>query len=369
MGRERSGTIELWRFVFSFLIVITHAKQLGVSEEGYWFPSAAIGVEFFFLVTGYLMAQSVHRMLPLRGAESLGMDTVRFLWKKIKRMCPNYYIAWAIGFAVYLIANQMLNISAVFKTFCNCIFELTFMTLSGLIYMRINGAVWYISAMLIAIALIYPLLRRHYDFFQHVVAPIAAILILGYLMKTFGHLRTGPEWHWITYKGNLRAIAEICLGISMYPLGERLRAMSLTTLGKIAVTAIESAGYLATIVCCTWPKATKYDFLIVMLLAVSISLSFSGQGIHSALLQNPAVLRLGEFSFSLYLSHVYYAKNLGLLLPGAYEQLLVPYLLLSFCTALFVMYSSNFVRAKTPAIKEKLVSLLIVCKTSNQEDS
>lgn len=47
---RRNGMIDFMRFVFACGIVLGHANSIVVVMPGGW-----IGVEFFFLVTGYLM--------------------------------------------------------------------------------------------------------------------------------------------------------------------------------------------------------------------------------------------------------------------------------------------------------------------------
>lgn len=332
--------------------------ELGASDN-YIFPSGAICVEFFFLVSGYLMAQSVFKMPPLRPG-SLGRDTLAFMRKKIRALCPNYYIAWFIGFIVYITANNLLNFTDIMKTFFRCIYELTFLTLSGLIYIRINGAVWYISAMLLMMFLIYPLLRKYYEFFTNVLAPLIAIFLLGYMMKTFGHLRTGTQWLNFTYKGNLRAMAELCIGISLYPVSQKLKRLSLTGIPRIFLSFAEAFGYFALLYCSSLPKATKWDFLFLLFLAISVLISFSEQSYFFKLLNNRFSIWCGTFSLSLYLSHMFYARQLPLLFPSrTYEKLLVPYWILALLTALFVMYASLFLKKSSVPICQWLKSLFL----------
>lgn len=355
---RKNGTIEFFRFIYSIVIVFCHAVVLGSSEK-YIFSSGAICVEFFFLVSGYLMAQSVEKMPPLK-PHSLGKDTLAFMQKKIKALCPNYYIAWIIGFIFYIISNNLLNFTDILKTFLQCIWELLFVTLSGLVYMRINGAVWYISSMLLVMFLIYPFLRKYYEFFTRAAAPLIAVFLLGYMLKTFGHLRSGTQWLSLTYKGNLRALAELCIGISLFPISRKLQNLSLTAFARILLSLAEAFGYIALLFCSALPKATKYDFLCLFFLSLSVLISFSEQSYFFRILNHQFSFRCGTFSFSLYLSHVFYAKHLPLLLPDwNYDKLFVLYWILAVSTGIFVMYSSQFLKRNSSIIFQSLRSLLL----------
>ena len=53
MGKRHNGIISFWKFIFSLLIVALH---LGIKHPNvlYRFKGGSIGVEFFFIVSGYL---------------------------------------------------------------------------------------------------------------------------------------------------------------------------------------------------------------------------------------------------------------------------------------------------------------------------
>ena len=354
----RNGTIEFWRIIFALMIVFCHGKSL--SGGKLWFPSGAIGVEFFFLVSGFLMAKSVDRMPPLAG-NTLGRDTLRFMGKKIKALCPNYFVAWFIAFVFYSVATGKTALIQLASTFVKSIYELLFLTLSGLMHMRVNGAVWYLHSMLLAMFILYPLLRKHTEFFIHVIAPLTAILLLGYMMKEYGNLRSPTDWVKWTYKGNIRAVAELCLGISLYPLAQKLKTLSLTKFSRALIAVVEHGGYVGLLICSAMPKATSYDFLFLLFAALSVMLSFSGQSLTLPLYQNKVSIWLGEFSLSLYLSHVFYAKYLEKLLPDwSTKRLVVLYFAAAFATALFVMYVSKGIKALAPKARKHLKRLLVV---------
>ena len=64
----RNGKVELYRFIFSVIILLFHAYladplQPNVNQVGTtlaMFPQGALGVEFFFLLSGFLMARNDH---------------------------------------------------------------------------------------------------------------------------------------------------------------------------------------------------------------------------------------------------------------------------------------------------------------------
>ena len=102
MAKARNGKIEWMRFVFSILIVLFHINLEiwgGKQTFGDYFSLSGrgrIGVEFFFVVSGYLMAATAFRNQKKAG--SLGKETVQFMTKKIYGIWPWHLVAFTLLF-------------------------------------------------------------------------------------------------------------------------------------------------------------------------------------------------------------------------------------------------------------------------------
>ena len=55
---KRNGAVDFWKFVFSVVIMCFHSLYFAGSEK-YIFYDGANMVEYFFLVSGFLMASSI----------------------------------------------------------------------------------------------------------------------------------------------------------------------------------------------------------------------------------------------------------------------------------------------------------------------
>ena len=101
--KQRNATIELMRFLFASSIILFHIagtlwdrKLILFSSEEFkltLFRNGYIGVEFFFLVSGFLMAKSIYRRqsqacIGKLQPEPVGVETIRFLWGKVKALWP-----------------------------------------------------------------------------------------------------------------------------------------------------------------------------------------------------------------------------------------------------------------------------------------
>ncbi len=101
---KRNGVIELMRFLMVIPIVLGHTKEFlsdKIVTRGY------LGVEFFFVVSGYLMMASLSRK---KGEEikDLGKETWSFVVHKWKALMPNYLVAFIVA-AVGMFVVQIRN--------------------------------------------------------------------------------------------------------------------------------------------------------------------------------------------------------------------------------------------------------------------
>ena len=347
---RKNGTIEFYRFVFCILVVLCHTVDLAESDF-VLFKAGSIGVEFFFVVSGYLMAKTIYGKAAVNkeilNGETIADETIQFIKRKIKSLCPNYYVAWIVAFVFYLFSHKIYKFRKIVKVFLSGFWELVFLNNTGLQVTGIAGATWYISAMLLCMVIIYPIMRKHTEVFTRIAAPVFSAIILGFLIHQYKTLRDVSVWIGPTYKSNLRAFAEICLGISIYPYSQRLKCISLTRHKRVCLSIVEQLGYFGLIYCAWQQKASKLDAVYLFFAAISIMISFSGQSIFQKLFDNKVCYWLGEFSLSLYLSHRFYSRFLNLIFTDkTYWELVPIYLALSFGTGIFVMYLSKFIKNK-----------------------
>ncbi len=346
--KKRNGAIDFWKFVFSILIVQFHSTNLTKMKDDVKFIGGALAVEFFFLVSGYLMAASISRYKE----EDIrpGRDSRNFLLHKIHGLCPEIFIAWFIGFGVQHIAKKNVTVTSIIKDFLFGIWDLFFLRESGLHTFVANPAAWYISAMLLAMLVLVPLFLKDRDLFINVWAPILAIGALGWLSKNVGNLRGPTDWLGFCYKGWLRAVGELCLGVICWGVCQKIREASYTTLAKALFGLLELFCYLGVLAWTYGHKGSQMDFVVLALFAVGVVVTFSGQSLFSSVFNNSLVYFLGRFSFPIFLSHNYWSHAFPRIYPDrAYAQLYPLYIIASLLTAAFIYVAAKGIRAIAPA--------------------
>ena len=344
---KRIGEMELWRFIFSVIIVFHHSRRL-VGNENALFFNGAYAVEFFFILSGYLLMQSIDRVKSSTG--SIGKDTFLFIKKKYLSLCPDLFISWILGAAVTIGACGYTFIEAG-NFLAGGIWEMGLLHMGGLNPQGLNSAVWYLSSMLIAMAILYPILRKYKDGGRLVAIPLAVLLLFGYLYAEFGSLRVPFGWTGWTFRGNLRAIADLGLGVICYGATQRFAALPLNHFAKGLLTVAKYGCYAALIAYMYGKQSNVMDFFLLLVIMLAILLTFSRQTLGQQIFNNKFIAFLGKYSLPLYLSHYWWVKVLNIWLPGsmsAMEKTIV-YMAMALASGGLVMALSALWKKLRPA--------------------
>jgi peptidoglycan/LPS O-acetylase OafA/YrhL len=268
-------------------------------------PRGYIAVEFFFLVSGYLMAKKLAKdtrfALPAEG--NMGKGYIQFLWNKLSVLLPYHVIAFVMLWIVHGYYTWEGPKDAVSR-FLTYIPSLFLVQKVGFDYSNLNSVEWYISAMMIAMAIIYPLARKNYSDYARIAAPLCAILILGWLFHDYGMVSEVEAWDVFGFRCVWRAIAEINLGIFAYECAEVLKRQEWKRGEKIFLMFLELAGWALTILFAMTKVSKKYEIYLIVLLFISVVLAFSEVTAGGKLFQNKIVYWLGKVSLPLYLTQL-----------------------------------------------------------------
>lgn len=373
MTGKRNGKIDLLRFLFAVIIVLHHTRYL-FGDEHCFFLGGSLAVEFFFIVSGYLMTAHAARetaaaavgkaVSDQKRKDTLADDTVRFIFRKLRVILPVFLPAWIIGF-FFVTAARHLSPAAAARYFCSVFYELSLIKMSGIFIRGLDGVIWYVSAMLLCMAVLYPLLRRFPEMMPKVAAPLLVLFLYGFLCRTYDHPRNPTIWTGIVYKGIIRSFADLCLGIVCFTLCRRFRRLPWNRFASFVFAGIEFLCYAAAVAYMYFMKPSQYDYLFIFLLCAAILLSFSGVTAGNGIFAHPVFQALGKYSTALFFSHIYYAQNLNRILPESMGRAgrLGIYLLCAFGTAFAVELFSRFLHGRKSAIMSQLGRLFFKQET------
>ncbi len=326
--QKRTGNMDFWKFIFSIVIVLYHSVYL-LEPAKRWdsyslLRGGNIGVEFFAIVSGFLMAASAAKKGEIGSYSELGEETFHFIIRKIKVFFAYYCIAFILNFFIIELYTPGTVITA----------ENTAYSIWGLLLMRMSGVhgyypvapAWYLSAMLLIMLPMYPLLRKYKKSFTHIIAPMAVIFGIGYLSQKYGDLQISTS---VLSAGMIRMLMDISLGCCAYELSRALAKISFNPRMKYIFGVIELACFLGVILMSEYVWASQLQFIQLLLLAVGVTIGFSGQSVLTESLSGKWTGSLANWSLIVYFCHTHLAVLIRMeFSSGSYYRDLLSYALL-----------------------------------------
>lgn len=304
---KKNGKVELWRFIFSIAVLCFHVYKYLPGEEAYdgvvklsFFSGGYLGVEFFFVLSGILMASSVYYANERSRSLSLAASTTQFLRKKVSALMPMHLAVFVLLFIGQFFVYKWSLFTAG-KKLLHSIPGLFFLEMSGIRGMYLNDIEWYLSVMLISMLILYPLLRKWYSSFTRIIAPLLALLILGYLSHDYESLGQVKVWTPLGSKAILRGLSEIALGTVCFEVSRVLKKKTMGRCARAIITAIEAICLIIAIGFCLITRPKMYDVYVLGFMAVALTCAFTGQSYGESLFQNKFCAYLGKLSLPLYL--------------------------------------------------------------------
>lgn len=323
-GKEKNGKIEFFRFVFSIIIILFHCNRIlgnGGSKEGLelgLFPRGYIGVEFFYFVSGYLLANSVSK--SQNSHLSFERGYWKFLWGKVLPILPYHLMA----FAMLFIQDCFLNAYSLFeaaKVFVHDIPGLFFLQKAGFDGCRLNSVEWYISAMILAMAVIYPLCKKAFHTYSGVFAPLSAVFMIGWIFFSCGAISGSSKKMplGLGYVCFFRAFSEINLGIFAFRIAQMLGREQWSRKERFCLSALEWGGYAIAVLFSLFAVPVRYEMIPLFALFVSVTLTFSHIAYQEHIWNRKGIYFLGKCSMVFYLNQLFaihlvqhYASGLSL---------------------------------------------------------
>ena len=308
MNTKRNGAIDFLRFFFCILIVLRHSVHALPEDTTLVMPGGAMGVEFFFVVSGYLLACSAYKRVNNGNPINTAEDTNIFMKNKLRSFSTELVVASVFSMIIYPLTLIPQGPYEILVDFAKKIWNPLLLSAAGF---GVTNEIWYLSAMIIIMLAFYPLLIKFFNSFVRIVAPLIAIFVLGYLSNAFTSLLDPSYFTGLLYKGMIRAIGEIALGVAIFPLIQALSKPSLTKRAKTLVTVGAFLSIIFAYLIIQFRSDKKLDFLCLLFITTGVILTFSHQGILADKFDNKVSFWLGKISLPLYLSHRWLALSIN----------------------------------------------------------
>lgn len=197
----RNHSIEALRFFFMLLICCWHNyASSGVFRHGY------LAVEFFFILSGYLLYKSFSKQNSL--------STIDYTLKKIKRFAPEYLIVMIFLYMRHflipcILGKREFSVPLVLKMFP----EMVFLQDSGLYYGGMNFPLWYLSILLVGGGLLYALLKYDQRLALNIVFPWLCLQGYVYIFSN------SPDGSIQVWGANGASVMKLLRGVAGMSLG------------------------------------------------------------------------------------------------------------------------------------------------------
>ena len=295
---KRNGFIELCRFVFAMCVVSHHFMLLPISAEHIPLIGGYIGTEFFFILSGFFLYSSAQK-------DTIKQTAIEQIVKKFKKVFPYFLVAWFLGFFVYFFKNQ----SGVLRFFWELIKgvpQLLLLSMSGMSNGQGGpndyvGTGWYLSALMLAMLAVYPLMRKYGEQFAGAYAPLISAFCYGYFMIFNGGVGVVNQHIGFCYLGIFRAIAGLCFGSFCYFLCSKIKGAVLTQIGNTIVSFLQIALIAVSLLLMEWYIGHN-DAVQIIIFGCLIIISLGLDTSVNRFFTNSISIFLGKFSMAIFLS-------------------------------------------------------------------
>ena len=288
--KELKGLTSL-RGIAALAVVMQHFSSTAQLHCAVTIPSLVphgyVAVDFFFVLSGYIMCYTYLRSFQRDGWRAYKP----FLEKRAIRLLPlNAFVTFVIlglGALSTAVLNENLffhAISVPFDVVANLLM------LQGLgVGTNLNGPSWSVSAEFLAY-LVFPLLifgvfsARRTVVLATALAALAALLCVALSNPRLG---LGSEGALL---GSTRCLSEFTLGMLAYRFGQS---------PKLAREQVAGGAMLV----CVALLLLRVDLLVALTFPLIVAATARNEGRIDAFLSRPALLLLGNISYSLYLIH------------------------------------------------------------------
>ena len=343
---KQNYCIDFYRFVFSIIIVFFHSWLFtgrfgsGVFNLGY------LAVDFYFIVSGYLMMNSIEKQGKLKKNENVYFGSFSFVFNKIKKLFPTLLLTFIIGLG-FVYGRGIINIKNILLS--DAIPELLQLGVFGY-SMPINLSWWYLSVMFFVFLILYPIIRLHKDKYIYYIAPLILGLTIGLVLSIPINIHDPLTKNFVFINGFYNGLIFIILGNVSYEISKRLREKNkkLDKKKKVLLTIFEQSIYIALIL------AMNYNILnttiIAFMFLIAISLTFSNITYSPKIFASTIWKKVGNYGFYVYLCHISIRTFFLRRNNYIYSDMLSKYLLVSFATGLVIYVMIDIIYKK---IKER----------------
>ena len=314
--KERNAFISFLKFAFSLIVVVFHCHLLFRGANIFLFSKRGyLAVEFFFIVSGFYFMNGIEK--NEKSKKNIYLLNFDNTIKKFKRFVPITLIAGILTCIIAFIFKD-IKLSNIFLSIYNSLL----VGIVGIGY-NLNGPIWYLSAIIVIMFLLYPIIRKNKERYIYYIAPLIVLFGLGYMYKQYPSLDLSSYlWNNLFYSGLLRCLVDINLGILVYEFikyfnkkMKKIKEKKCKKRIRIILQIIEIVLYLfifGFMIFAGYKNKNDYFLLLCILCATTITLS--EQTYIKKIFSHKFVYYLEKLSLYIYINQKIFITLLSILL-------------------------------------------------------
>lgn len=299
---QRNCIIDLMRFVMTLSVVMVHLVSTYMKNELFILRGGSIAVEFFFILSGLLLAASAERA-------DRSLAVWQSTWKTMKGKVSSIYPMWILSFVLRIVCQLIAGsypadkVAGVVSESTSTLLMLTQLGLHDSPAVIIYS--WYIPVMLLCTLILYPILFTCRKGFTYTACPLIVLLGCTYLAGSTGSHFTRDAWLDFTFSATVRGLCDMCLGVIVYEGSMRIRRRfdgRLTRAGRTLLTLLEG---VVLVYLFYYVLRFLYPEILLNLtlgFAVFLTVAYSGLSWSPVIVRGRCWAWLGKFSLAVYLA-------------------------------------------------------------------
>lgn len=265
---QTTNSIYFWKIIFTYIIVLFHYPPvMGFLYNRGYKPGWYIAVEFFFIVSGYLLYDNFSKYRERYHSSYV------YTMHRLQQIWPRYLVAFVVVFSVKAIMNAY-TVKQCVGMLVDAMPEIFLLQGIGLNreWNYVNPTLWYLSILLIAGYIIYWFLLHNEKTFITLLAPTLVMIGYSYLYRYVGSLDAVIKTEGI-YENQalIRGFCDMCMGI----FAVKLRHWLEKHVKNIVVLKLCGSVLMLLVILGSLTAGTSTnDFSFVMLLVPAIAIGF-----------------------------------------------------------------------------------------------
>ena len=339
MEKERNYTIDFFRIIFMLIICITHMQG---ALQVYYMKNGWLGVEFFFILSGYYLYKSYQK--------NKEKSSIEYTKDRVKKMYPHYIFSFIVIFIISAIRAKYRNELDIVQMGFSGFSEIFMMQKIGVFENGINYPLWYLSVLLFSGLIIFELLKQNKNLFLNVITPLTLVFYFSFLSSNDLNIETWKAVNGI-YIPLLRGFVNMGIGcmlanfIDIYKENlDRLYSNK-----KYLCYMLEIVNYIILfyIICFD----TNYNNYAILSCSLLILFAQQNESICTKLFNRKWLKIWPDITYAMFLNHAAIIIVLAILIPR------IPFL--ANLNAAFIMIGYLIILVIYSILTDKLIKFLI----------